>query len=281
MTARFPIYKKSLGFTLVELVITIVVVGVVFLGISSFLQLGVQSYVDTADRQRLQTQAQFVMEKMSRELRHAVPNSFQVNLDGFVGGEIGSCLQFTPIHYAGFYLGFPAADATQMNIAMMQTVISGATPTWEADLNEGDRNLVINPTRVNDLSDPSANQFVSVTGVVSGSVNTTNNSGIVRFPAPASGATPFTSESVAQRFYIYQDSAQYCLTVSNRLFRMEGAVLSQVAENIDGSLSAAHQAFVVDSPSLTRGALVHLNFNFFNDDEVSQFRHDVQVINVP
>ncbi|MCG6332696.1 prepilin-type N-terminal cleavage/methylation domain-containing protein, partial [Vibrio alginolyticus] len=51
---------KNRGFTLIEMVITIVVGSFIMLGIAGYLQLGAKGYADTIDRQKLQTQAQFV-----------------------------------------------------------------------------------------------------------------------------------------------------------------------------------------------------------------------------
>ncbi|NMT50501.1 PilW family protein, partial [Vibrio parahaemolyticus] len=78
-------------------VITIVVGSFIMLGIAGYLQLGAKGYADTIDRQKLQTQAQFVIEKMSREIRHAVPNSF------FINEKEKNCLMFMPIEHSGFY----------------------------------------------------------------------------------------------------------------------------------------------------------------------------------
>ena len=69
---------KTRGFTLMEMIVTIVIGSFIMLGIAGYVQLGMKGYADTIDRQRMQTQAQFVLEKMSREIRHAVPNSFHV-----------------------------------------------------------------------------------------------------------------------------------------------------------------------------------------------------------
>ena len=88
---------KIRGFTLMEMIITIVIGSVIMLGIASYVRLGFKGYSDTIDRQRLQTQAQFVIEKMSREIRHAVPNSFLIKDDE------KNCLTFVPIEYSGFY----------------------------------------------------------------------------------------------------------------------------------------------------------------------------------
>ncbi len=72
---------KDRGFTLMEMIVTIVVGSFIMLGIAGYVQLGMKGYADTIDRQRIQTQAQFVLEKMTREIRHAVPNSFHVPKD--------------------------------------------------------------------------------------------------------------------------------------------------------------------------------------------------------
>ena len=55
---------KVRGFTLVEMVLTMVVGAILVLGIAGFVELGSKGYSDTVARQRLQTQAKFVLEKM-------------------------------------------------------------------------------------------------------------------------------------------------------------------------------------------------------------------------
>ncbi len=92
--------KRALGFTLIELILTIVVVGLVALAASNTLQLGFQSYNDSIDRQDNQMQAKFLIEKLSRELRHAVPNSVEVISNN-------QCISFVPIERSAFYLSFP------------------------------------------------------------------------------------------------------------------------------------------------------------------------------
>ena len=70
---------KVRGFTLIEMVVTMVISGIIVLGIAGFVEFGTKGYADSIDRQRLQTQAKFALEKISREIRHAVPNSFDDN----------------------------------------------------------------------------------------------------------------------------------------------------------------------------------------------------------
>ncbi|TON75244.1 PilW family protein, partial [Vibrio parahaemolyticus] len=63
---------ESKGFTLIEMVVTIIIGSIIMLGIAGYVQVGVKGFVDANSRQRIQTQAQFVLEKLSREIRHAV-----------------------------------------------------------------------------------------------------------------------------------------------------------------------------------------------------------------
>ncbi|HAS6780468.1 TPA: prepilin-type N-terminal cleavage/methylation domain-containing protein, partial [Vibrio parahaemolyticus] len=53
------------GFTLIELVLAIVIGSIIMLGIAGYVQVGMKGYVDASSRQRIQTQAQFVLEKMA------------------------------------------------------------------------------------------------------------------------------------------------------------------------------------------------------------------------
>ena len=87
---------KKLGFTLMEMVVTILIVSIMFLGIAGFVKIGAQGYADTTRRQALHNQARFVIEKMSREIRHDVPNSL-------VPSSGGSRVSYYPIRYSGIY----------------------------------------------------------------------------------------------------------------------------------------------------------------------------------
>ncbi|MGI3026741.1 PilW family protein, partial [Vibrio cholerae] len=90
---------RTRGFTLIEMILTIIVGSILVLGIAGFVELGSRGYADTVARQRIQTQAKFVLEKMARELRHAIPNSLAISTDT----ASQQCLSFYPIVYSGFY----------------------------------------------------------------------------------------------------------------------------------------------------------------------------------
>ncbi|HCZ9270889.1 TPA: prepilin-type N-terminal cleavage/methylation domain-containing protein [Vibrio alginolyticus] len=235
---------KDRGFTLMEMIVTIVVGSFIMLGIAGYVQLGMKGYADTIDRQRMQTQAQFVLEKMTREIRHAVPNSFHVPKG------TTNCLEFVPIEYSGFYV-FTANDIE---------FLVGNDPDLES-IPEKSR-MVINPSRYEDLQ--SSSQSIDISGLTK-----TKEAFVVSGAASSIGAT-----SVSGRHYIYQPSTEvrYCFD-NGRVLRNNVIV----TDSIDAS--ASYMRYV--EPTLQRGGLVHINLEFLQDGERSVYQQDVQVLNVP
>ncbi|EIO3979015.1 TPA: PilW family protein [Vibrio vulnificus] len=170
---------SSRGFTLVEMVLTLIVGSILVLGIAGFVELGTKGYADSVDRQRIQTQAQFVLEKLSREFRHAVPNSFS---------DSGNCLSFYPIVYSGFY----AVEGNDIRFLIGNTNV---TPPLANGLS-----LVINPSRQQDL----VNDSFDVSGL-------TNSAG---YFAVLNQAASLESNSINRRHYIFNANGrvEYCFT---------------------------------------------------------------------
>lgn len=242
---------RNKGFTLVEMVMTIVIAGIIVLGITGFIELGFGGYVDTIARQKAQNQARFVLEKMSREISHAVPNSFELT-----SGD--KCLTFYPIRYSGFY----TQDELNSTIQFMVDN-QGATALFSS----GDR-LVINPSQIEDL-DSTSSASVSVEDC---DTNCSENNGIYTID------DDFSSHSIASRHYIYSsDSVTYCMT-SGAVTRSQGGSVFTVAD----SIVLGDSGFSYEQTSLQRGGLVHIDLMVENNEgEQSSYKHDVQVLNVP
>ena len=63
------------GFTLIEIIISIVIIGIVSSVVGLIVGKYIENYDTTSRRTMMQTSAQFAIERMSREIRHALPNS--------------------------------------------------------------------------------------------------------------------------------------------------------------------------------------------------------------
>lgn len=197
---------RGRGFTLVEMVLTLIVGSILVLGIAGFVELGAKGYADSVDRQRIQTQAQFVLEKISREFRHAVPNSFS---------NSGDCLSFYPIVYSGFY----AVDGNDIRFLIGNANVTLPLPSGLS--------LVINPSRQQDL----ISESFDVSGFTNG----------VGYFALLNQASSLESNSINRRHYIFDVNGrvEYCF-VSGRISRngvqVADSVLSATFQYLEPTL---------------------------------------------
>ncbi|PWI32012.1 prepilin-type cleavage/methylation domain-containing protein [Vibrio albus] len=237
---------KYKGFTLVEMVMTIVIIGIVALGMSGFIELGTKGYVDSVDRQRLQNQARFVIEKLTREFRHAVPNSFALS-------DNNHCISFYPIKYSGYYYQDEANDNIQFILDNQATSVSFAN----------DEQITINPSRQADLTTAGTSSALGLVSESDGVYTLTDS---------------FSGHSISGRHYIYTDKVTYCITNTDVITRKQG---DDAAVYIGENLDRSNSSFSYEEASLQRGGVVHLDLLFINDDEQSSYKHNVQVLNVP
>jgi len=91
------------GFTLVELVVVIVIVGILSALGGQFIVAPVTGYVDLSRRARLVDQAEMALRRMQRDIRHALPNSIS---------ESGTELSFINTFDGGRYRRYVAADGS-------------------------------------------------------------------------------------------------------------------------------------------------------------------------
>ena len=71
-------FNNQKGFTLVEIIISIVIIGIVSSIVGLIVGKYIENYDTTSRRTMMQTSAQFAIERISREIRHALPNSICV-----------------------------------------------------------------------------------------------------------------------------------------------------------------------------------------------------------
>ena len=91
---------RSRGFTLVELIATMVILGIISVMTSKFIVNGFSFYVDATNIQNISTTANFVAEKMEKLIENSVPNSIVIS-------ETGKSITFVPIKGALGYTYIP------------------------------------------------------------------------------------------------------------------------------------------------------------------------------
>lgn len=91
---------KSRGFTLVELIATMVILGIISVMTSKFIVNGFSFYVDATNIQKISTTANFVAEKMEKLIENSVPNSIVIS-------KTRKSITFVPIKGALGYTYIP------------------------------------------------------------------------------------------------------------------------------------------------------------------------------
>ena len=247
---------KSRGFTLIEMIVTIVVVGVIGLAIAGFVEYGMKGYAETIDRQKVQVKGQFVVEKMSREFSHAVPNSFTVDQSFLPTPAFArKCLSFYPIKYSGFY--HFDEQGNQLDFIVGQDAPSLTTGDY----------LIINPSSFNDLAAISTKRID-----VSGAVQNTNSFSIT--------ALSLVSESIAKRHYIYENNNHVSFCLVNNTIEGQG-VIERNGVRVADSINYDQSSFRYEEPSLQRGGVIHIDLVLEQNNEISVYQQDVQVLNAP
>ncbi|WP_171341602.1 PilW family protein [Vibrio coralliilyticus] len=255
------------GFTLIEMVVSITLLGIVGLFVGEVVRQSLVLYSDSSNREALIQQGRFATERLRREIREAIPNSVVV---------ANSCIEILPITNSAIYMDLPTALSVSSSIRVLPVVKSIAA---------GER-IVVYPTDSAELRED-----------VDGSGQTAQVSTTVDFAA--SGAmtsmvdvdltvsTGFTTLSPADRLYFYREPVAFCL-VGNELLRYSGYDLDRATltpallgtgVRVAGNLNQVN--FVVADPQLQRNGLVKMELTFVGNGELVRFDHDALIYNTP
>ena len=275
--------KSTLGFTLVEMVTVILILGILVVGVSSFIIFGTRIFVESSSVDQVLSQSRFAVERMTRELRSALPNSVRLNSDSLTY----QCVEFVPIEASTTYLTMPIIPAA-----------AASTGIVILDRNQDENKI-------------SENQFAWIYPLVDADVYssarqkraqiktpplTLANQVTLTFTAP----TRFAEASPRQRIYFGSSPVSYCFekgasgndlqivryagynfnTVQPNPATMGTGVL--MAQSVANRLDNSNDLPLILTPSsLVNNAMVHLQPRFNVNGETFQYRHQVQVINVP
>ncbi|WDE04493.1 type II secretion system protein [Thalassomonas viridans] len=277
------------GFTLIELVIVIILLGIMAAGIGGFVGLSTQTFVNVSERDELLASARFAVERLNREVSNAVPNSIRIKTDSDTNQQ---CLEFMPVKASTSYTTIPMLGSSGLSMQVVPfrgengqffncPLCFYAITVYPLDSSE----IYID---VNNVPLPTSGQTVGINSFFTPAPPDDS-----LWNLPLKGDPPgftFTRSSPTQRAYIFDDPVAYCVD-NNRLFRYEGHGVSQnqelvpptpavlMAENIV-DIDAADLPFSLEVPTLQRNALVNVKLTFERDDEQIVFDHAIHLKNV-
>ncbi|ALO36061.1 hypothetical protein CMT41_16000 [Colwellia sp. MT41] len=279
--------KASRGFTLIELVLVIIILGIMATGISGFISLSTQTYLNATNRDELIGNARFVIERLSRELRNAVPNS--IRIQSWYGDRV-QCIEFTPIVASTIYTDIPVLpELASKTLSVIPFNGADGNP-YQCDSATGCTDKVtVYPLNKDDIYDDYTSKDGKIfridnidTSVTPWKINILNITEIT-----------FDEDSPTQRLYITKEAISYCTmpvppanTVTMVRFNDDINDGDQVIPfkqryYMAGYLVDGHLVFNYQPATLKRNAVVQINLQFTKEDEKYVFSHEVHINNVP
>lgn len=277
------------GFTLMELIIVIVLLGILASGAGLLITKPIEAYNDQLRRQQLVDQGEMALRQIARDIRRALPNSIRVGGGGTAlemvnttGGaryrdEVGGAFIADTD-----WLNFTAADTDFKLLGQLRT-----------GLNPGDRLVIYNTAPDDIYQDVTANNNPGI--VTTGSTTLALVPGVEDHITLAP-AFQFSQQSPGQRMFVIDGPISYfCNTTASTLTRYDSYPYQSSQETSEAVLAAlggvqsgrvvsqlASCNFTYDSGSAQRGGMVTLEIVLDNTTgESISLLHQVHVVNVP
>jgi len=269
------------GFSLVELIITIVLGGIVASMTTSILTQPIQAYMDSSRRATLTASADAALLRMQRDVRRALPNSIRISADG-------QTLELLHLIDGGRYRAKLASDGSGNLLDFSgDSSFEAFKPLalFSDQLSINNDRVVIYPLNSSGNNPYAGDNTAVITNIASATAQTST----ISF-----SAFTFPLASPQQRFFIIDTAVTYhcdtspTLAKDKVLMRYDGyGILSSQAlpPSSGGGIQSNNIescSFSYDSGSSTRSGLVTLQL-VLTDDEGESVRllHQVHVDNQP
>ncbi|HDZ8828356.1 TPA: type II secretion system protein [Aeromonas dhakensis] len=271
------------GFTLIELVMVILLLGIMATFASQFIGIGSQIYGDASSREQLMSDARFAMERLNREVRNALPGSERIEtLDGS-WSDSGPCLRFWPISTSSRYIALNrnvSGSTTTLELVM-------ATPASAVDPLSPDASAVAVGDLLAVFPLPDANQPSLSNGCEYGRCVAR----VTEVLAPVSGAQTLryaATESLASlspgsRVYFAREQVRYCVQAGS-MYRASMALNGASAAMPLGILMAdalRAGSFYREATAFNSEGEFGVRLVFERKGEAVTFNHKLGVFNVP
>lgn len=278
-----PARVHSGGFTLVELILVIILMGILSAVATVFILPPFEAAIDIERRANLVDAADSAMTRIGREARNALPNSIRVHQATgnahveFITTRTGGRYRRLPAPGGGSNIFVPARSADSFDVPG-GLPDAGAVATRGAGTNcangAGDCVSVFN-TSQNGFDAYSGQNIAAITSASANSLSY------------ASGGAAFATHSPRQRFFVIDDVVSYvCDPASGRLERFSGYGLQPgtpslgaggqlVAENVTGC------RFTFNPGTASRRGLLTLRIDLARGGEDVFLLTQVQIMNAP
>ncbi|MDO8907116.1 MAG: prepilin-type N-terminal cleavage/methylation domain-containing protein [Pseudohongiella sp.] len=288
------------GFTLVEMVITILIAAILSVGIVNYIGDSVEGFSSSANRNRLASSGRTVLDRLAMELHNAVPNSVRTRS---VANQ--QCIEYVPFIRATSYVD-PAFNGPPSDVFDMVVLNPSLTFPPHDPLTDPPRKplyAVIYPISVADLYLDAAQ--ASSPGIIAGISSIQENIDHQgRLSVALENPHLFRLRSPVNRIYIAESPVSFCM-VDSRIFRysdygfhaQQPTPLSECPPSsgtlclpetspsrrliTDRVVNTGVGAFEVIAATLRRNAIVSITLAFEDQGDVVNLKHEVLLRNVP
>ncbi len=269
-----PMWRVHRGFTLVEMIVSIVITGIIVAIVAMFGRQQVDAYLDVGNRAELSDAADTALRRIARDLQSALPNSVRVD-------ATGRYLEFVPISDAGRYQADFGGDASDNPLDFGSSTdnsfrVFGPPVT----INNGEQLVIFN------LGLPGSDVYV-------GNNRKAADAGVnLQTVTYTVGAAQFPFPSPQSRFQIVAQPVSYvCDPAAGTIVRRSGYNFRdpQPTNNLDAL--GATSAVLVDNVAacnfsyaaavLQRNGLAVLRLTLTRNGESVELLHQVEVLNTP
>lgn len=271
---------KQSGFTLIELVTVMIVLALISVGISGFVRTGTQIYVDVTERDQLLSESRFVVQRLNREIKGALPNSLRVASNV---ANTTQCLEFLPVLWSSFYFDIPVAPEPADDEIKVVAIDNTVDPYTFVS---GD-SVVVYPTEPDDIYGSASKRFLL------DSAPTVDPADSKKQILTLSNEQQFATDSPRSRAYIVRSPVSYCVSAgeikrytdygfntTQDVTLTSGVLMGEnLANDLDGD--AIDKPFRISESTLTRNAFALTLLRFELGDELAVFNSEVHVPNVP
>lgn len=273
---------KERGFTLIELVIAMLIMGVVSVFSIKFITNSAGIYQQGKDREQLMSDVRFGIERLNREVRNAVPGSLRIEDIAGNKKDTDACVRFWPIDTARRYKDIePGTPSTKDNVII---------PARPDELDEsGHRTdkleyypsswLIISPIGLDSSTQQCSKDAADPACAVKVSDEPQVDDKDLVFSVDK------ISSSITKRVFFAKNQVRYCITPKKTLTRAEVAINDNFPSG--GVLMAEHISQGDFSKGSNEGEEADLysqltfNLTASKNNEHISFSHKIRLYNAP
>ena len=297
--------KQYRGFSLLELILVVVLLGVLASGAGLLITRPIEAYSDQLRRQQLVDQGEMALRQVAYDIRRALPNSIRLDTASVPGGwalemlnSIDGARYRDDIDSPGGdftdpadYLDFSAADTDFNLLGIFNSIGVGELPA--------NQRVVIYNTAPTDIYEDINN--LTGSGIVTSGATTLTITTDVSGPfdehhVNMSPAFRFSQQSPGQRLFVIDTAISYvCNPVERTITRYDSypyQTLQPGSDPVLAALSGVESGLVVtrvascsinyDPGTATRGGIVTMRIVLDdNTGEAISLLHQIHVVNVP